>query len=415
MTPQTTILAPALALLLLASAGFAQEASVPRMTILDRNLQRITGDLERLNQSTIQYIDTAGRSKSIERSRVLAIYSARGHSASIPSAIAAGEGGNGIPGILRLTDGQIVPGFLVPTDNPGESVSWRSRRIGPFLVPLDRTSSILLTESIHEIANPQRDSAILGNSDRVEGFVEGIGTQLTIESGGKKDSFPIERVGWIGLANQPSPGSLPLVFLSDGSVLATTELASAVPAGKAPSDRTATALWALASESGTGVIDLDSIDAILFDPRSIVPLAAISPARVSGIDGRRWTPTPDVSRAGGSPIGLASITISGPVQVEWKLPAGSAKFGASISLPPQAAPWGNSAVVISAAGANGTFKEVAKADLSAEKPGSEIVADITDAQTLRIEVRGKTYSDVQAQIVLHQPLVLRKAETTKRP
>lgn len=423
MNPRTTILVPAFASFMVTSAGFAQDAPVPRMTILDRNLQRLTGELERLNPSTIQYLDPAGRSRSIERSRVLAIYSTRGHAASIPSAIATGEGGSGIPGVLRLTDGQVVPGFLVPTDNPGENVSWRSRRIGPFSVPLDRTSSLLLTESIQEPASPQRDAAILGNSDRVEGFVEGIGTQLIIESdgssdgksSGKKASFPIERVGWIGLANQPAPGSMPLVFLSDGSVLATTELASSSPTGKAASDRTATAQWALASETGTGVIDLEAIDAILFDPRSIVPLATISPVKVTGTEGRRWTPTPDVSRTDATPIGLASITISGPAQVEWTLPAGSAKFGTSVSLPPQAAPWGNAAVVVSAAGASGVFKEVAKADLTAEKPSSEIVADIPNTKTLRIEVKGKAYSDVQAQVVLRQPIVLRKAESLNRP
>jgi len=403
-----------LSLALLAGTAFAQETAPVRMVILDRNLQRIPAELERLAPSTIQYTDSTGRSRSIERARVLAIFSARGHSVSLPSAVAAGEGGGGIPGILRLTDGQVVPGFLLTSDAPGENVTWRSRRIGQFAVPLERASSVLFAEVAHDTTKPQKDTAILGNNDRVEGFVEGIGKQLAIEVEGKKTSLPIERVAWIALANPLVPGALPLVYLNDGSVLTTSELASSTPPGKAATSATATAQWALASESGTGVVDLDGIDAILFDPRAIVPLASIAIDKSAGLDGRRWTPTPEVSAADAAPIGLASITISGPAQVNWKLPAGCTKFGTSASLPPDAAAWGNATVLVLAAGPSGTFKEVAKADLTADKPAAEIVADVTDAQSLRIEVKGKAYSDVQARVILQQPVLMRKPEPAKK-
>jgi hypothetical protein len=408
------VIRTAVVVALLAGTALAQDASPRRMVILDRNLQRIPAELEKLAPNTIQYTDASGRSRSIERSRVLAVYSARGHSASLPSAIASGEGGGGIPGVLRLTDGQVVPGFLVPADEPGESVAWRSRRIGPFSVPLDRASSMLFAEVTHDSVRPQRDTAILGNNDRVEGFVEGIGKQLVIEVEGKQSSIPIERVAWIALANPVEPGSLPLVFLNDGSVLTPSELSSAAPSSKGAPSATATAQWALASESGTGVVDIEAIDAILFDPRAIVPLGSIAIDKAIGLGGRRWTPTPEVSAPDSAPIGLASITISGPAQVEWKLPAGSTKFGASASLPPDAAAWGNATVLVFAGGPGGAFKEVAKVDLSAEKPTSEIVADVTGAQTLRIEVSGKAYSDVQARVALHLPVLMRSVESAKK-
>jgi len=60
------------------------------------------------------------------------------------------------------------------------------------------------------------------------------------------------------------------------------------------------------------------------------------------------------------------------------------------------------------------FKEVAKADLSAEKPAAEIVADLADARTLRLEVRGKSYADVQARVILQQPVLLRTPEPAKK-
>lgn len=403
------IVATGASLFSIAGTAWAQDSAPARMVILDRNLQRISGSLERLAPKTIQYTDASGRSRSIDRARVLALYSERGHSASLPSALASAEGGGGLPGILRLTDGQVVPGFLVTPDNPGETISWRSRRIGQFSIPLERASSVLLADIPTDPTKPQRDAAILSNHDRVEGFVEAIGKQLVIEVDKQRNPIPIERVAWIGLANPAEPGSLPLVFLSDGSVLSTSELSSVVPAGKpTPQSTTATAQWALASESGTGVIDLDAIDAILFDPRAIVPLADIPVERTTGLQGRRWTPTPEISASDTVPIGLASISISGPAQVDWKLPSGSVKFGAEFALPPDAVAWGNALISVLASDASGAFSEVARADLSAERPAAEIVADVTGAQTLRIEVRGKAYSDVQARVTLRQPMMMRR-------
>jgi len=234
------VLGGGLLLALLAGVAWAQDSAPARMVILDRNLQRIPAELEKLAPSTIQYTDATGRSRSIERARVLAIFSARGHSVSLPSAVAAGEGGGGIPGVLRLTDGQVVPGFLITPEEPGENVAWRSRRIGQFAVPLERASSILFAEVARDTTKPQKDTAILGNNDHVEGFVEGIGKQLTIEVEGKKNTLPIERVAWIALANPLVPGSLPLVYLNDGSVLTTSELASSAPPGKAASSAVGT-------------------------------------------------------------------------------------------------------------------------------------------------------------------------------
>lgn len=404
----------AFVLALCAGTAWGDDNAPARMVILDRNLQRIAADLEKISPSTIQYTDQAGRSRSIDRARVLAVFSGRGHTASLPSAVAAAEGAGGVPGVLRLTDGQVVPGFLVTAADPGENIGWRSRRIGQFSVPLERAASILLADVAPDSAKPQRDTAILGNSDRVEGFIEGVGRELTIEVEGKKQALPIERVAWIGLANPPEPGAFSLVYLNDGTALAATELASTPPTSKGAPSETATAQWALASGSGTGVVDLEGIDAILFDPRAIVPLAGIAIERTAGLEGRRWTPAPEISAAGSAPLGLASITLSGPAQVEWKLPQGCTKFGAVASLPAQAAPWGNATVAVFVAGANGQFREVAKADLSDEKPGAEVVADVNDARVLRIEVRGKAYSDVQARVILQQPVVLRKIEAAKK-
>lgn len=392
----------------------AQDSAGARVVILDRNLQRIAGSLEGFSANTLQYTDLTGRSRSIERTRVLALFRAHGHTASVPSPLSASEGGGGVPGVLRLTDGQVVPGFLVTADNPGEALTWRSRRIGQFSVPLERASSLSLSDSVREESSPSRDTAILANHDRLEGFIVSIGKQFVIEVDRTKNEIPIERVAQIRFANPKQPGALPLVFLSDGSVLAATDFAANSPATKTSTpSATTTAQWALASDGGTGLIDIDSIDSILFEPRALIPLASIPIERSAGLEGRRWTPAPQISSADSSPLGLASIAISGPAQVEWNLPAGSHKFGAAIMLPPGATPWGNATVCVLVADAAGTFREVAKSDLSADKPSVEIVTDVTGDRVLRIEVRSRAYSDVQSRVTLSEPVILRKTDSSR--
>ncbi len=389
------------------STALAQDsAGSARMIILDRNLTRIPGDIDQISPRTIQYTDGSSRSRSIDRPKVLAIFARKSHAPAPPSSLTVDAQG-GIPGVLRLTDGQIVPGYLDVSTAAGESIAWRSRRIGTFTLKLDRVSSLVFSDSPRPSAASKRDTLLLTNDDRVDGFVESIGKEVCIEADAGKTNIPIERIAAARFANPPVASSLPLVFLSDGSVLSAADIVSTPTPKGAPSAqlKTATVQWSLAADSGTGVVDLSSIDAILFEPGLVVPLASLAMASAEGLDGRRWTPTPAVANPDSSPIGLAPITISGPVRIDWKLPPNAKTFGVTIELPPDARPWGNASVTLSA-GRAGKFRDLGTRALATDKPSSDLTADITGEETLRIEVRGKSYADVQARVTLVQPVIL---------
>lgn len=407
------------AFVLTASSSVAQDA--PRMIILDRNLARTPANLEHIGPTSIQYLDASGRPRSIDRARAVAIYSRRTHAPSIPTAptptttpSSDADTSEGLPGLLRLTDGQVLPGFIVPGEKSSESVTWRSRRIGTFNIKLDRISSIALADSLALLPPATKhDLLLLTNDDRMEGFVESIGQEIAIDLNGSMTNIPIDRLSAARLANPLAPGVQPLVFLSDGTILAASELtAPAVPKG-APSPKSTTVLWSLASDSGTGVLDVASIDAVLFDPRVLLPLASLPIASSQGLDERPWTPKPEIAPVETSPLGLASITISGPIQLEWKLPPGTKRFGAALELPPDARPWGNVSILISAAGRDGKFREILKKDLTSDAPTADAAFDLSGEGTLRIEVRGKTFSDVQARLRLLEPAILIAPEPAK--
>lgn len=400
------------------AAALAQDAGTPRMIILDRNLARMPADLEHIGSTSIQYLDASGRPRSIDRARAVAIYSRRTHAPSIPTAPTASspdaDTSDGLPGLLRLTDGQVVPGFILPGEKSSESVTWRSRRIGTFNIKLDRISSIALADSLALLPPATKhDLLLLTNDDRMEGFVESIGPEIAIDLNGSMTNIPIDRLSAARLANPLAPGLQPLIFLSDGTILAASELtAPAVPKG-APSPKSTTVLWSLASDSGTGVLDVASIDAVLFDPRVLIPLASLPIASSQGLDDRPWTPKPEIAPVETAPLGLASITISGPIQLEWKLPPGAKRFGAALELPPDARPWGNVSILISTAGRDGKFREALKKDLTSDAPTADAAFDLSGEGRLRLEVRGKTFSDVQARLRLLEPAILITPEPAK--
>ncbi|MBS0189173.1 MAG: hypothetical protein JSS51_13985 [Planctomycetes bacterium] len=401
-----------------ASTSARGQDAAPKMVILDRNLARIPGDFERLTPTSVHYTDGAGRSRSIERAKVLAIYTPGSRnvpaipSPSLTTADAAAEA----PGILRLTDGQVIPGFLQAGGTKGESFAWRNTRTGTFELPLERAEFVQFAELTHRPPRPQRDTALLTNNDRVDGFLERLGSDLVIEVDKASQTIPVSRVMWVAFANPPALKTQPLVALTDGCVLAAAELGPVQPAGPKPTPSAAmpsgvTVKWAL-GDAPALVIDVGSLDAVIFDPPAIVPLSSLAPPTVKGLDDRRWTPAPDIGDQGSSPVGLASITLAGPAQFDWKLPSNAAKFGTTLALPPGAVSWGNASVTVLVGGAGGQFREVGKADLSSDKPSQDLVVDVSGVQTLRIEVRGKAYGDVQAKVGLLQPMLTR---AEKRP
>lgn len=396
----------ALHLAAFAFCGFASAAraeDTPLFHFIDRDLVRISGELVGLSDKTVQYRDASGRPRSLDRSKLLAAYTRRHHGPAVPTSLSVADAPGEIPGVLRLADGQLVPGFLLTAgatdaNSKADDIRWRSRRVGPFVAPLDNVVAIALNDAPRPLEASRSDLVLLTNADRLEGFVESIRSELTIEVGGKKSTLPMERVSWIQLSAKPATASSQLVHLTDGSILAAKSVVS--------SGTGLTVAWSLAGDDATGVLDLGAIDAIVFEPAALRPLAACEIVKQEPLQSRRWAPPITTQPIDDAPIGLAAITLDGPMACEWRLPAGAKRLRATISLPEAARAWGNTTVTAATAPRSGAFGKPQTFELSGEKPEAELSLDCTGAERLRIEVLGRGYDQVQARAVLLEPAIL---------
>lgn len=396
---RTSTLAIAAILSLVPRAHASDEPE--RFHFIDRDLVRLSGELVGLTEKSVQYRDASGRTRSIDRAKLLALYSRHHHGAALPTSISVADTAGELPGVLRLGDGQVVPGFLI-TGGPGsDSIRWRSRRVGPFTAPLDAIRVIALNDSGLAIEKSSADVVLLTNADRLEGFVDSIGTELMFELKSGKQTIPLDRVASIRLASKPTTPASQLVSLTDGSVLAAKSIASTGGSANA-----LTVTWSLAGDGSSGVLDLSAIDAIVFDPEALRPLAACELLKHEPLQSRRWAPEPAVQGIDEAPIGLASITIDGPAACEWRLPADAKRFRATIALPESARPWGNTTVLASVTPRSGAGTKPQSIELTTDKPEAELSLDCTGMERLRIEIMGRGYDQVQAKAVLLEPAIL---------
>ena len=386
-----------MALLGLAPVAGAEDAAP--FHFIDRDLMRISGELVGLSEKSVQYRDGTGRTRTLERSKLLAAYSRRHHGPAVPTSLAVADTTGEIPGVLRLTDGQLVPGFLMTAEAAGgDAIRWRSRRVGGFTVTLESVAALTLNDGPREVVESASDVVVLTNADRLEGFVESIGPELAMEVGGQKSRLAIDRVAWVQLAAKPTVAAAQLVYLSDGAILAARSIAS--------SGSGLTVTWALAGDDSSGVLELGAVDAIVFEPAALRSLAACEVLKQEPLQGRRWAPPIGVQAIDDAPIGLAAITLDGPMGCEWRLPAQAKRLRATIALPESARVWGNTTVTAAAAPRGGGFGAAQVFELSAEKPEAELSLDCTGMERVRIEVLGRGYDRVQARAVLLEPAIL---------
>ncbi len=385
--------------------GFAAAASaddVPVFHFIDRDLVRLSGELVGLSDKSVQYRDASGRPRSLDRAKLLAAYTRRHHGPAVPTSLSVADSPGEIPGVLRLADGQLVPGFLLTGDTAASSkadvIRWRSRRVGPFVAPLDNVLALSLNDAPRPLEASKSDIVLLTNADRLEGFVESIGPELVIEVGGKNSTILMDRVAWVQLSAKPTPASSQLVYLTDGSILAAKSIES--------SGTGLTVGWSLAGDDSTGVLDLGALDAIVFEPAALRPLAACEVLKQEPLQSRRWAPPITTQPIDDAPIGLAAITIDGPMACEWRLPAGAKRLRATISLPEAARVWGNTTVNVATAPRSGSFTKPQTFELSADKPEAELSIDCGGMDRLRIEVLGRGYDQVQVRAALLEPAIL---------
>lgn len=365
----------------------------------------------------IVYRDSDGLVRTLSSEGVLALTTpSTGVRRPGPMSGRLGAGQPPLPHVVTRTTGERAVGRLRLSDEPGESVTLVHERLGIFETDLESLASVTFGLS-PDAATPsgQADRVVFVNGDAAEGFVLSIGRVVTLENAeGGARSAPITSVRSVTLAN---PGESPegsVVWLGDGSILATEALWTPAPGRMGL--RAARAERSPEVEGSEGALSpedrgfaLEDLDAIVFDAGALRPLSTMA-----------WTPAgagpSPVIGAGdraGSPLFAEPIELPGPTGVRWALPAGATWFAARAELPPTSARWGDFELIVSASGvgldgvgAGIDEIELARVRLNAERDAAELSAPLPPgARELVVRLDEGAYGPVQDRAVLRRAVV----------
>jgi hypothetical protein len=158
----------------------------------------------------------------------------------------------------------------------------------------------------------------------------------------------------------------------------------------------------------TASLDANDLRAVCFDAGSLRALSS-APYTVTdskqGTMPRRWIPPLKIADTHGSPLGAADIEIPGPMSVEWTLPAGSARLGTTVELPPSARVWGDCELIIEGV-AGSKASQLSKVHLSGSTPSADVSVPLAGAGRLRMTIDPGPSGPIQDRVVLRRPVVL---------
>jgi hypothetical protein len=301
-------------------------------------------------------------------------------------------------GWLRLSDGQRFPGQALSGAPRGEGVlAWnQSSWLGRMEVKIDQIESVTFAGAPVP-PHGESDVLLLVNGDRVEGFITAIGDPITLELSGDDGrtrvvELALERVAALRMVAPAQAPSGQRVWLADGTVFAARD----VLLGEDGFFRVDGVAFC---DEPARRIEREGVAAVLFDPKALVPLAALAPRRVDGPAGRYVVPPPRALQDN-APLGVAAVEFRGPLAAQYVLPVGAAHFQADVQLPVLARTIGDCDVVVLDDG-----HEVFRARLNARHPSASIAVPLSGS-ILTIEVREGSSGPIQNRVVLNRAAIL---------
>lgn len=415
--------------------------------VFDGSLLDAAGRLERVGVSMIRSAPADGPqaageitiidSRSASRTRPLG-----DTIALVPAAWAEGQPSTGLSQIdawllagspfIELVDGQRFVGRPGRIGAEGETIAWIHDRFGTLTLPIDEVSRLVMRPAMpgdpaQAEGAPKSDTIWLANGDRLEGFLEHIGPRtggegfvLTIDTagGGNRITVPVDQIIRAQFANPRRAPRGPVAWLADGSVvglsaiktetdkamLLLTASAATRPAqaGNTPESPGATATAPFASRDVT---------AIVFDSARTAPLAQmqILSHRPIGLP-RRPGPRLDAADTVPVPLGAADVLIPGPMEVEWAMPAGSARLIGTARLDEADWTWGECVVVIEVLSAAAAPRQVARINLGGSIVAAPLAADVGATKAgdrLRIRIEPGELGPIRDRVRLERVLLIR--------
>lgn len=452
-------------------AGLPVNADAP-VLLLDRSLTERPARLVGLDARSLVVADEAGRAIRLDASSLLAIIAAdrRPEATPLPAPAlnerdiaeieAAAEELGRVPEGLRealeasrvtqdesvapdasvdretwmltLTDGQRLLGRPEPMGAGGETLRFRSARLGELEVTLERIAAVERASVAGARPDASADVVRLANGDELRGFVVEMGPEIAIErADGSVAAFALDLVDSVTLANPPERSVRPLLALMTGEVIAGVPAAGTETAPRcvllvadllvsAPVDETPTGPARPGSSSSEGLlahlcVDASEIRSLTLPGEAIQPLASIEPSKVVPGDTRRRTDPPRVEPASDARL-APSIVFSGPMAVEWTLPeaAGAIAFDARLgptliaqTAPP--GPWADAVLRVSIRGRGGETTLVVQR-LDSASPTVRIAEALPGAgepgRTLVIELDAGAHGPIQDRLLLARPVLI---------
>ncbi|MCW5776290.1 MAG: hypothetical protein KIS87_07630 [Phycisphaeraceae bacterium] len=395
-------------------------AADPPFILIDRDLRERRVELAAITDRTISFVDELGLARTEPLDRQLALVRvtsrARFDAATVPGwyerflrlEVQADEAPTDDPGpgMLALTDGQRIPGRLSETPASDGRLRWEHTLFGTLDVNLERVRAIAFTSPWTDRLPLSDDTITLINGDRVQGFVERIGPEIVLDSGGARAAIPVARAAMIELANPTASLEGPAVWLADGSVLALSAITVSI---------TGRAELSSADVSGSAgpvaSVAASQIAAIAFDAGALVPLASIAPVETHA--GAARVPRPSVERIAGAPLGAGDVIFPGPIDAQWPLPRGAARLAATVELPPASWVWGDCEVVVSVSAPGLPERELTRVRVNGERPVARLDAHLPSPtradRTLRITIDPGAFGPIQDRPVLRRALLLIEA------
>lgn len=320
----------------------------------------------------------------------------------------------------RLTGHPMTPGDAAVRPSADGSLGWVSPRLGELSIPLDVVRRVVMRPDLtpsHQQSD-KHDRVLLSNGDRISGFVESIGRDVVITpegtDGTRQSAAAIEmsQVAAIEFSNADAPpGHTPMVWLSDGSVIAASKVNIDAANGRASLVATIRA-GKTVSEAETSALQLGELAAIVFDHSRLIPLSSIPTSEVSGGVDRRIVPPATTASIPGfdvSPLSCDDIVLPGPMTVTWNLPKETRRVGGWLVLDDSHWAWGDCQVTVSLAPAEPAGSapvEVLSTRLNALHPAAMMAMNVSPGQRLVVQVAPGESGPVDDQVTLRHVLLL---------
>lgn len=362
------------------------------------------------------------------------------------SGLAASAPRDGAPEpFIELVDGQRFVGHPGRIGSEGEAIAWVHEKFGTLMLPIDEVARFVLRplpgDTLSLPGTPSADTLWLINGDRLEGFVETVGSRaggegftLTIDTGGasagkagvgrggrgggNRVTVPVDQVVRARLANPRRALAGPVAWLNDGSVVALSSVStdiggSGLLLGALTADATANAPGTTESPVAPAgaLFGPGDINAIAFDSSLAIPLAELEmlshrPLGLSRRPGPRMS-TPDARPAA---LNAADVMLPGPMEVEWAMPPGTVRIIGTARLDEADWMWGECVLVVEVVSGSTVAREVVRMSLGGTTVAAPLAAELGTTRAgdrLRVRIEPGELGPIRDRVRLERVLLLK--------